>query len=551
MRKVLGEESVHDAPDVGGAEPAALELGVLALLQGGDDRRVGRGPADAVLLEGLDQRGLGVARGGLGEVLLRAHLEELHHLSLLEGGQPALLVVLGAVIATLPVDRHEAGVGDGRPGGAEGVPRPAGEVHPHRVEDRGGHLAGDRAPPDELVEPQLVPAQVRGQLLGRAAHRGRPHRLVRLLGVLAPVGVDPGAVGQLVDAVARGDEPADLLERLPGEGHRVRAHVGDEADPASADVDPLVELLSGAHGPLGGEAELAHRLLLQGGGGEGRRWGAPTLLALHRAHGQAATGGGEEPLLHPLRLGGGADAELAELLALPLGQPRQELAALGPGVGLDRPVLFLLERLDLLLTLHDEAQGRALHPPGGEPAPDLLPQQGREVEAHQVVQRPARLLGVHQRHGEVPRVGHGVLHGLPGDLVEDHAAHVLVLQQPALGEELAQVPGDGLPLAVRVGGEEEGVRLLHRAGDGVHVALVLLDGLVAHLEPAGGVDRALPGHQVAHVPVRGQHLELRSQVLANRARLRGRLDHHQLVPHRAVSLSSSSRHSGAGRAVAA
>ena len=37
---------------------------------GGDGGRVGGGPADAVLLQGLDEGGLGVARWGLGEVLV-------------------------------------------------------------------------------------------------------------------------------------------------------------------------------------------------------------------------------------------------------------------------------------------------------------------------------------------------------------------------------------------------------------------------------------------------------------------------------------------------
>ena len=54
--------------------------------------------------------------------------------------------------------------------------------------------------------------------------------------------------------------------------------------------------------------------------------------------------------------------------------------------------LLGLEALDLLLALHDEAKRRALHAARRQPAPDLLPQQRREIEADQVIERAPRLL---------------------------------------------------------------------------------------------------------------------------------------------------------------
>ena len=76
--EVFRQEAIDDLADVGRHEAPAVHLHVLAILQRRDDRGVGRGPADAVLLERLDERGFGVARRRLGEMLLaRAASSEL------------------------------------------------------------------------------------------------------------------------------------------------------------------------------------------------------------------------------------------------------------------------------------------------------------------------------------------------------------------------------------------------------------------------------------------------------------------------------------------
>jgi len=67
-------------------------------------------------------------------------------------------------------------------------------------------------------------------------------------------------------------------------------------------------------------------------------------------------------------------------------------------IRLDSPVFPCLERLDLLLPFDDHAQGGALYTPCGETAPDLLPEQRRQLEAHQIIEGAACLLGIHQIH---------------------------------------------------------------------------------------------------------------------------------------------------------
>ncbi len=195
------------------------------------------------------------------------------------------------------------------------------------------------------------------------------------------------------------------------------------------------------------------------------------------------------------------------------------------------PVLARLEVLDLDLALDDQAQGRALHAAGREPAADLLPEERRKVEADEVVEGAARLLRVHELHRDVAGVLHRVLHGALGDLVEHHPLERLVLER-ALGlQDLGQVPGDGLAFAVRVRCEEDGVGVLDGLGDGIDVLRVAVDDLVLHAEVVVGIDGAGLRHEVADMAVGGQDLVVLAEVFLERLRLRGRLDDEQVGGH--------------------
>jgi hypothetical protein len=86
------------------------------------------------------------------------------------------------------------------------------------------------------------------------------------------------------------------------------------------------------------------------------------------------------------------------------------------------------------------------------------------------------------------------------------------------------MPGNRLALAIGVGGENELVRSLERAGNVVEALLGLVIDLPDHAEIVLGIDRAVLGGQVAHVPERGQHLVARAKVAVDRFRLGRRLD---------------------------
>ena len=135
-----------------------------------------------------------------------------------------------------------------------------------------------------------------------------------------------------------------------------------------------------------------------------------------------------------------------------MGQERQGVGNLLGQQCLNAPVLDGHKGFDLEFTVHHQAQGHRLHPPGREPlgAPDALPEQGADAIAHQPVEDAPRLLSFD--HRLVERAGL-LKRGL------DRAAGDLVKGDPVDGDAFGQsqhlqhVPGDGLTFAVQVGGQ--------------------------------------------------------------------------------------------------
>ena len=84
LGELLDQQVVDGHPQIGRVEPPFFLLDVAAVLDRLDDRGIGAGPADRLFFEGLDQRGLAVARGRLGEVLGRVEAVQVERLA---GGQ--------------------------------------------------------------------------------------------------------------------------------------------------------------------------------------------------------------------------------------------------------------------------------------------------------------------------------------------------------------------------------------------------------------------------------------------------------------------------------
>lgn len=125
------------------------------------------------------------------------------------------------------------------------------------------------------------------------------------------------------------------------------------------------------------------------------------------------------------------------------------------GIALEQPYSSGHESLPFLFTLDDEAKGHGLDASGGDAAFDVFPEERGDLVSHEAVEHAAGLLGVEQVDVEVARVIQRLMYGTGGDFVELDTLDVRIL----VLQEFGDVPRDGFPFAVGVGGEEDGVHL--------------------------------------------------------------------------------------------
>ena len=240
--------------------------------------------------------------------------------------------------------------------------------------------------------------------------------------------------------------------------------------------------------------------MLQGRGHKGRRGVAACRFSLNRSDGQVAAGDRLDG-----QFGGGAvlKIEFLKLFARQRGQARLELlAARRFQHRLDGPVFAGAERLNLHLALNDQAQAHRLHATRRFRAGQFAPQDGGQFEAHQIVQRAACQIGVHQILIHLTRVFHGLGHGGFGDRVEHHALDLGVLFNGApFAQRLFEVPTDRFTFAIGVGREDQAVVVFQGIGDGFDVLFAVAADLPCHGKLMLGVDRSILGWQVADVAV--------------------------------------------------
>ena len=205
----------------------------------------------------------------------------------------------------------------------------------------------------------------------------------------------------------------------------------------------------------------------------------------------------------------------------------------GVETGIEGPVFLLLELLDLALALDDEAEGDGLDASGGESAADLVPQQGRDLEADQAVEDAAGLLGIDQVPVDLAGMGEGLLHGLLGDFVEGDAMDRLGFFFAAAAtvgvaaELFGEMGGDGFAFAVRIGRKVDGIGgagQLFEMGD--HL-LFAGDDLVLGGEIVVDIDAEALLGQILNMTEGGFHVVTGAEILLNRLGLGGRLDDDQ------------------------
>ena len=260
--------------------------------------------------------------------------------------------------------------------------------------------------------------------------------------------VDVGGPGGVSGAVFVFDILQGLHLGFLIDTHRVGTHIGDEAGVVAAHGDAFVQLLGGLHGLFGHHAQALGSLLLQGGGGEGRRSGLFAGPDGDRFHFVGRLFQLLDQLLHALFV------RQAGLFVVDFDQPHQQLVRAGIEGGVQVPVFLRLEGVDLLFPIADQSDGHGLDAAGGQAFFHLFPQQGADLVAHHPVQDTAGLLGLDLIDVDLGGMGHGGADGGVGDLVEADAA-VAVGQ----AQILLEMPGDGLPFPVRVGAQQDAVGL--------------------------------------------------------------------------------------------
>ena len=298
-------------------------------------------------------------------------------------------------------------------------------------------------------------------------------------------------------------DPGDALscgrDGLLGERDRIGTHVGD--------VTVLIESLGRPHGSPGTHPQSVTGSLLHGRGGEGGLGPAPVGPRLHPDNGEGlvcerfgdSAGLGLihlEDLVLGCRLGqlplagevlGRCQAPVTQLDHLSLEGRRLVILGIngrsGCQLGHQIPVGRTDEGHSLPLTLDNQPGGHGLDTSRTQAGPHLPPEHGREFVPVEAVQHPPGLLGIDHVGVHIAGVIQGVLDGLRGYLVEDHAF------DGDLGfEGLHQVPGDGLPLAILISCQIQLIGTLQgllQLGNGF---LLLIVHDVVGLEPVSHID---------------------------------------------------------------
>ena len=215
------------------------------------------------------------------------------------------------------------------------------------------------------------------------------------------------------------------------------------------------------------------------------------------------------------------NGKLFQLFIVIVGQFCNEWFVVVLQIRLDGPVFTGYEFLDFLFAFCNQAQRRALHPSRRQAGTDFSPQQRRQVEADQIVQRATRLLCVYQALGKFSGVCYRFLDSGFGELVELYTVHILVLENVPRLEQLEQMPGNRFTFTIRVGCQVECIGIFQRFGYGIYVFLVAFDHLIVHREVVFRVNSPRLWPQVPDVPIGSQGMEPAAKILADGFRFRG------------------------------
>ena len=183
---------------------------------------------------------------------------------------------------------------------------------------------------------------------------------------------------------------------------------------------------------------------------------------------------------------------------------------------------------DRPFALNDEAERHRLHPSRRQLRLNQTREERREPVTNQAIEDSARLLGIHQVKVDGARVGKGFEDGPFGNLTEGDPMAVYFGNSEGLGH----MPGDRLPLAVKVRCEPNRSCLLGGTSDVIKALLLVFNDLVDRCEAVLHIDRHAPLlrllGEVPNMPIGGEHGVIGAEISFNRLGLGRRLDDNEV-----------------------
>ena len=356
-------------------------------------------------------------------MLLRPKRFEPQDFALGHGGQPAAFIAFGSLIVFALgrdlIRRQMAFELHHRTGRSEEVVTRS-DVNARLVEDRWHHLRSHEPLPDQLIKLEKIVAQIWLHVRRLACHVCRTYRFVRILRFLLRL-VEVGLLRQVIRPELRPDQLTHLPQRLIGHAHRIGAHVRNQRNRAFiAQFHAFIQPLRQHHGALRCIAQTVVCRLLQLRGRERRLRVAPLLLLRNF---------GNLPTRFFYRRDDRVGFRLRmdfDVFAFVFGELGLERRRLGRGkLGMQRPVLHRRERANLAFSLHDQPQRHGLHASSRQAPPHLVPQQRRNLVAHQAIQHAPRLLRIHKVLVDLPGMLEGRANCSRRDLVEHYPENMI------------------------------------------------------------------------------------------------------------------------------
>ena len=423
------------------------------------------------------------------------------------------------LVFSLLVNRQKTGEADALVAGAEGIAGTLG-INGDCIIQGVRHLGGQEPAPDQLIQPVLLPGQASLNLLRVQFHMGGTDGFMGILrrGFCFECVEFPVVV---LLAVAGFNKLCRRCHGLIGQAQGVGTHIGDETQRAlTCHIHALIELLGDGHGALGGHIQLSGGLLLQGGGGKGRGCGTLLLCPLDTGDGKLLPLNGIQHRLY-----------LILIFQFFLFIPAMVMGRKGAGfpdpvqLHIHRPVLFGLECPDLVFPVHHKAGGYRLDAACRQASAHLLPQQGRELIAHDPIQNSSGLLGIYQILINRSGMGNGLPHNLLCNLVKGNAAGLAVRQI----QKFFQVPGDRFALPVRVRCQIDHICLSGGFLQLVNQILFTLDGYILRLEISFDIHAHGTLGQIPQMTHTGLDGIIQPQIAADGFGFGGRLHDHKIT----------------------